>query len=107
MTYYRIRLSYDLKNHADLLKVFFAETEGRERYIPLYNTRRLREVSLFFFAKILHVNPKRMSRDKRPVPIPYCNITSWFAIALAEMRARRILREKADCKQSNNPLRSS
>ena len=43
MTYYRIRLSYDLKNHADLLKVFFAETEGRERYIPLYNTRRLRE----------------------------------------------------------------
>ena len=28
-------------------------------------------------------------------------ITSWFAIALDEIRTRRILREKADCKQSN------
>ena len=27
-------------------------------------------------------------------------ITSWFAIALDEIRTRRILREKADCKQS-------
>ena len=27
-------------------------------------------------------------------------ITSWFAIALDEVRTRRILREKADCKQS-------
>ena len=26
--------------------------------------------------------------------------TSWFAIALDEIRIRRILREKADCKQS-------
>ena len=26
-------------------------------------------------------------------------ITSWFAIALDEIRTRRILREKADCKQ--------
>ena len=40
--------------------------------------------------------------DNRLVPIPYCNITSWFAIALAEIRTRRILREKADRKQSNN-----
>ena len=39
----------------------------------------------------------------RLVPIPYCNITSWFAIALAEIRTRRILREKTDCKQSNYP----
>ena len=29
-------------------------------------------------------------------------ITSWFAIALDEIRTRRILREKADCKQSNS-----
>ena len=28
-------------------------------------------------------------------------ITSWFAIALDEIRTRQILREKADCKQSN------
>ena len=27
-------------------------------------------------------------------------ITSWFAMALDEIRTRRILREKADCKQS-------
>ena len=27
-------------------------------------------------------------------------ITSWFAIGLDEIRTRRILREKADCKQS-------
>ena len=29
-------------------------------------------------------------------------ITSWFAIALDEIRTRRILREKVDCKQSNS-----
>ena len=29
--------------------------------------------------------------------------TSWFAIALDEIRTRRILREKADCKQSTSP----
>ena len=27
--------------------------------------------------------------------------TSWFAIALDEIRTRKILREKADCKQSS------
>ena len=33
--------------------------------------------------------------------IDWCiNITSWFAVALAEIRTRRILREKVDCKQS-------
>ena len=55
---------------------------------------------LFFFANLLHEKPKHASLDKRLVLIPYCNITSWFAIALAEIRTRRILREKADCKQS-------
>ena len=28
------------------------------------------------------------------------DINSWFAIALAEIRSRRVLRENADCKQS-------
>ena len=47
------------------------------------------------------------SRDKRgwqssgPSPA-YCNMTSWFAIVLAQIRTRWILREKADSKQSNN-----
>ena len=31
-------------------------------------------------------------------------ITSWFAIALDEIRTRRILREKADCKQSRENM---
>ena len=35
------------------------------------------------------------------------NITSWFAVASAEIRTRRILREKAGCKQSNNYSRTS
>ena len=41
----------------------------------------------------------------RLVPIPYCYITSWFAIALTEIRTRRILREKASCKQSNTEFK--
>ena len=40
---------------------------------------------LFFFAKLLHAKPK----------------TSWFAIALDEIRTGRILRQKADYKQSS------
>ena len=31
-------------------------------------------------------------------------MTSWFAIALDEIRTRRISREKADCKQSSSPV---
>ena len=31
-------------------------------------------------------------------------ITSWFSIGLAEIRTRRILREKADCKQSRQSM---
>jgi len=60
---------------------------------------------LYFFAKLLCKKPKNASNDKRGrlprlVPIPHCNITSWFAIALAEMRTGRILRDKGDWKQS-------
>ena len=36
----------------------------------------------------------------RLVPIP-SNITSWFAIALAEIITRWVLREKTECKQSS------
>ena len=42
----------------------------------------------------------RQSIFSHLIPIPYHNITSWFAIALAEIRTRWILREKADFKQS-------
>ena len=46
--------------------------------------------------------------DKRPSFLVWSQslttviITSWFAIALDEIRTRRILREKVDCKQSNS-----
>ena len=33
------------------------------------------------------------------------NITSWFAIELDEIRTRRILREKTDCKQFTNKFK--
>ena len=45
---------------------------------------------------------KAESREKRGRPERKKIITSWFAIALDEIRTRRILREKADCKQSNS-----
>ena len=72
------------------------------------------EQSHIFLYKVTarEINPSTQapSRDKwgrnimiiKVVPIPYCNITSWFAIAMAEIRTRRILREKEDCKQSIN-----
>ena len=60
-------------------------------------------------ATLLHTKLQTRERDKQGrkpekkiVPIPYCNVTSWFAIALAEIRTGRILREKADSKQSSN-----
>ena len=54
---------------------------------------------MFFFAKLLHAKLKHASgevgsREKR-------GRKPWFAIALDEIRIRRILRKKADCKQSN------
>ena len=51
--------------------------------------------SLVFLCKVSakpkHASGETGSREK---------ITSWFATALDEIRTRRILREKADCKQS-------
>ena len=43
----------------------------------------------------MHAKPKHASRDKRER-----NVTSWFAIALAEIGTEGILREKAKCGQS-------
>ena len=81
------------------------------------------EQSLIFFAKLLLAKPKHASgelsrepremragvspkrKSKRPSFLVSSQsliviTTSWFAIALDEIRTRRILREKADCKQS-------
>ena len=44
-------------------------------------------------------NPRR--KISRLVSFPLIITTSWFASALDEIRTRRILREKADCKQSS------
>ena len=46
---------------------------------------------IFFFAKLLHAKPKHASPEKRGCTLVI--IMSWFAIALDELRARRILRE--------------
>ena len=60
-------------------------------------------------ATILYAKLQTRERDKRGrkpekkiVPIPYCNVMSWFAIALAEIRTGRISRENSDSKQSSN-----
>ena len=57
------------------------------------------EQSLIFFLQS-YCTSESQARELRLVPIPCCNITSSFAIAPAEIRTRRILRENADCKQS-------
>ena len=86
----------------------------------------LRAVLLFFFArslllhhckgskvtckKVLETQARgcikaREEKNKRPSFLvsrsTSQSLNSWFAIALAEIRTRRILREKADCKQYN------
>ena len=67
---------------------------------------RLRAVSYYSLQSYCTRNPSKRAAinegvsSRRKVPISYCYITSWFAIALAEIRTRRIKREKADCKQS-------
>ena len=66
------------------------------------------EQFLFFFAKLLHAKTKHSSgelsreqRETRPSQ-SLIVITSWFAIALDEIRTRRILGEKEDSKQSKS-----
>ena len=69
------------------------------------------EQSLIFLCKVTARKTQARKRRSRgglmpiPIPIPYniyCSIKSWFAIAMAELRTRRILRQKADFKQSNH-----
>ena len=67
------------------------------------------EQFLFFFAKLLHAKPKHssgeLSREQQETRASQSLIiitTSWFAIALDEIRTRRILGEKEDCKQSKS-----
>ena len=67
--------------------------KGGEAF-PSPHTARLKAcVHRLVFAKLLHPKIKDAS-------LRYCKVRSWFAIALAEMRTRRILRENADCKPS-------
>ena len=67
---------------------------------------RVNSQALLFFAKLLHGKPEHasgeLSREPREMRVSLMVITrSGFAIALEEIRTRRILREKADCKQSS------
>ena len=64
------------------------------------------EHSLIFLCKVTARETKtgeRQSREPRETRAQSLIVitTSWFAIALDEIRTRRILREKADCKQSS------
>ena len=54
-------------------------------------------LDLFFFAKLLHAKSKHTS-GQASINVVVCNI-----FVLDEVRTRQILREKADCKQSNKP----
>ena len=54
------------------------------------------EQSLIFLCK----NTARETQGRERQSSLIVIITSWFAIVLDETRTRRILREKADCKQS-------
>ena len=67
-----------------------------------YGTR-LRAVSYFSLQSYCTRAAKpRAARNEGVSPrISIVIVTSWFAIALDEIRTRRILREKTDCKQSS------
>ena len=64
-------------SQASLCQVTAPENQGREP--PLLGSLRI---------------------DDFRTTTPLGHVTSWFAIALAEMRTGRILRENADCKES-------
>ena len=70
---------------------------------------RLRAVSsLQSYSRETQVRQRRAISEgvfSRLVPIP-SNITSWFAIALAEIRTRWILREKKECKRQSACVRA-
>ena len=61
---------------------------------------RLRAVSYFSLQSYCTRNLRTRAAKPRAARNEGVIITSWFAIALDEIRTRRILREKADCKQS-------
>ena len=70
---------------------------------PVFNTTLACEKSLIFLCKVTARETqtrKRERRDKRR-RIHYYNVTSLYAIALAQIRTRLILREKEDGKQCN------
>ena len=74
-----------------------SRTAKTKKSVPRYTASSL----LFFFARLLHANPKHVSCELSREPR---EMTSWFAIALDEIRTRRISREKADCKQSSSSV---
>ena len=67
-------------------------------YVSKRGGSRLRAVSYFSLQSYCTRNPSTRAakpQETRALAfIPYCNITSWFAIALIETRTKRILREK-------------
>ena len=64
---------------------------------------RLMSFTIVKFFYILFTTVKAFYQRQIP-SVTTATTTSWFAIALDEIRTRRILREKADCKQSTTIL---
>ena len=80
-------------------------TSFRPRAVSYFSLQSYctRNLSTSRAARNEGVNPRR--KNKRPSFLVWSQsliviITSWFAIALDEIRTRQILREKADCMQS-------
>ena len=73
---------------------------------PILWYTRLRAVSYFSLQSYCTRNlttraaKSRAARNEGVSQFLIVIITSWFAVALDEIRSRRILREKADCKES-------
>ena len=73
---------------------------------PILWYTRLRAVSYFSLQSYCTRNlttraaKPRAARNEGVSQSVIVIITSWFAVALDEIRSRRILREKADCKES-------
>ena len=65
---------------------------------PVSNTTLICEKSLIFLCKVTARGRERHDKRRR---FSCCNVTSLYAIALAEIRTRLIVREKEDGKQCN------
>ena len=102
------------KETASSLLFFFAELlhaldEIRTRRIlrekeDCKQSKGTRLQAASYFSLQSYCTRNLSTRAAKPWAVKTVKITSWFAIGLDEIKTRRILREKADCKKSNKRL---